>query len=698
MIFGQDLNLKAQWENYGPVDQPIGNNISAKGIGPIEFIQISETNPMALLAGSLYGGLFASDDGGNTWINSGSDRWLNSGCGWACFHPKNAQTWFATSIEQAKKGKPGKTGLKGGILRTVDNGLTWENIASYANFDHNSYVSIYGLRFHSKDNNKLYALTSIGLFLTENCLAKSVVWKKISPLKGSIYDLEIIGETVAVAVDLKRKWEVFFSEGQEFVSLKVLKDETRKISHVTIEKAGLNFYVLIDFASAKDEIWKINAKTKSIDVICNRGRVSFGAGYTFTLNPFNSNEIIVGNGLRVRKWLIDAGKFQKLNGDYHVDVEHAAYHPTIENKLFLATHGGVYKSDDNGLSWSFSSSGIGNAEVLGLAVSETDPNEIAVGLNHDGTVVRADWNKTGIYTWRQVNGGDALLPLISPTKSNVVFTSNQYTGGGLYYSKDTAVNNINIHGYNKVKTSGWAMASVLHPFYDSILFFNFTDKSPMKNIDVARTFDPSKKNSIQIISNFKASHGLEKYQVFSLFNSKFHPDILLAYVLDYTKDDNGKSITNHRLFKLSNVLDTSSSIVNNWRELELPRNGWVSSIVMDQKKWFKQYVSYTGGAQIDKNKPNDKSMIFYAKYRKSSHVISRNWDISSNIPSGIAGKYNMVYVTGKRVFIATQSGVYMGTKSTLRGGKLWRKVGSGLPHCKVYGLHYHEAQNYLLLV
>ncbi len=699
VVVGQDFNIDGRWENMGPVDLPIYKHISTTGTGPVEFVQISSKKTDYMLAGSLYGGLFFSNNGGELWINAGSDNWDYSSCGWAGFHPGDENMWFATSMQRTKKGKPGKLGKLGGVFRTVDQGANWESIADYSDFDRNSYVVIYGIRFHPKQVNKMYILTSIGMYFTEDCTAKNVKWNKVSYLDGMVYDLEVGENQLCASFKSKGKWNVVYSEDQQLLPIKKVKEESREINQITIENLGADFYLLVDFTKDRDEVWHFNGKTKETKVVCNRGRLIFGAGYAFALNPFNRDEFMIGNGLRIRKWNIPESKFYSLDNSYHVDVEHIIYHPTVENKLYISTHGGIFMSADNGGSWEFKSKGIGNAEVHGMAVSESDPEQIAIGLNHDGSLVRADWSKDGNYNWRFVNGGDALLPLINKNNPAVVYTSNQYTGGGIYYSDDTSKTVSNIHSKNGMRTSGWVMSAVLHPVEDSILFFNYmrSKKEGGERVDIARTFGNCEKEKTEVISNFYESHGLEKYQVYGIFNSKFHPDVLLAYVLHSTKNSKGKAITSHKLFILNNALDSSASVINNWRELELPRNGWIGDIEMDPKKWFKLYISYTIGTKANASKPDDKGMIFYTKYKKKSLAQTRSWDISANIPSGACGRYNLVYTTedGKAVFFATRSGVYMGTKSTLRGGKSWQKVGTGLPHCKVNGLHYHEEKKLL---
>ncbi|MFK8044346.1 MAG: hypothetical protein AB8B72_02535 [Crocinitomicaceae bacterium] len=698
LTYSQNVVLTNQWEEIGPFDNPIARSQTAAGLGPVEFIQISKKTPSLMIAGSLMGGLFYSENSGDTWENGGSDSWESSNCGWAVISPLDDNMWFGVSIRDGYNGGPGDIGKNGGIYRTKNKGVTWESVAKYSVFENATNTIIYGLRFHPTQPDKMYVLTSKGLFFTEDYSADYLEWTKVKYVKGSVYDLELTKKNLCFSVKYKQSWKVVVSEGQKLVPIPEITSEKREIKHITIEKSNNLFYFLIDFKTGKDEVWKYNPISKNVEVICKSASVTYGAGYTFAINPFDSNEIMIGHGLRVRKWLIAEQKFENLDNNYHVDVECVVYHPAIKNLLYIGTHGGVFKSSDSGENWQFKSYGFGNSEVLGMAVSGSDPNVIAIGLFHGGTLLRADWAKNGTYKWKQVNGGDALVPIINPNADSIVYTSNQYSGGGLFYSTDTAQHNKLLHYRKNYGTPGWSIDAKLHPKADSVLFFNFRHQEGASkgNVDVIRSVSPHITDSMEVISNFKITHNIDKYKVYGLFTSDFHPDILLAYIIS-KHTVKGKSKNRHRLFMLPNSLDTSAAISKQWVELELPRNDWIGDISLDPKKWFKMYITYSAGVPVKSSSPDDKGMIYHAKYKKSNYVLKRNWDISASIPSAKGGSRNLIITANKNVFVATSTGVYYGTKSTLKGGKSWQKVGNGLPNIKVSGLHYDESNQILIL-
>ena len=104
LSFGQIGGLNKDWVSIGRNSSPVNPKFRGDaGIGPIEFIRVYQEKEGYLLAGSLHGGLFFSENGGDSWINSGSDAWPHTGCAWADFHPTDENVWFACSnIKGAK--------------------------------------------------------------------------------------------------------------------------------------------------------------------------------------------------------------------------------------------------------------------------------------------------------------------------------------------------------------------------------------------------------------------------------------------------------------------------------------------------------------------------------------------------------------------------------------------------------------------
>lgn len=698
--FGQLTDFGKDWVSLGPNEKPVNPKKSDDaGIGPIEFVRVYSGKEGHLLAGSLSGGLFYSNNGGESWSSTGSDNWDYTGCAWADFHPDNEKVWFACSNFTGYNGKPGRIAENGGLLRTKNEGKTWQLIAGIRNFGQSTELIIYGTRFHPENSDFIFVFTSEGIYYSENCMADFVKWNRIPNVSGCVYDLDFMDNAMYLTNFVNEKWHIVKFDQHNyntFTKITDLENDGRPMRNLTIEPKQGELLIAKDFTKEKDEMCLYDPSTDSTWVILKNQSISFGSGHTLAVSPHQPNEFYFGNGTRVKKWAYPYDKALTVGSGYHVDVEFIAYDPFDSLKIYFATHGGVFISKNGNADWENMSDGLGVAEVMGLAVSKLDPSQIAIGTYHDGSMVLADFDQNGNYYWRQVNGGDGLIPLINPENNAIVYTSNQFEGGGLYYSDDTVKQvKRNLHSLNGLKTSGWELATVLDQADPNTVYFNFVEREGVNkgNINVCRTSNALERKSVEVVSDFFQTHKMKKYKVYGLFNSAAHPNVLIAYVLDYVKNEKGEQITNHRLFRTDKLSGTPEEVTASWYEIGHPNNTWIGDVEMDGYNPFRIFVSYTKGKDNPESMFGDRGMVYALKYRNDeTHALKRQMDISKNIPNDVAGRYNMAYskINGGSLFIATRTGVYYANSRVMRGKSRWVRIGGELPHCQVYGLDFKE--------
>lgn len=699
----QTDGLSGSWEFLGPEKKPLEDRRqSATGIGPVEFIESNKSTEGLLLAGSLNGGLFYTTDGGEQWINAGSDDWDYSGCSSAAFHPSNNKVWFANSVNHNANGGPGSIGHQGGVYRTTNSGLDWELVANLSSFIGSSYLTVFGMKFNPKNEKQLFIYTSEGVYFSEDCLANKIKWNRVKNVGGWVYDLEFTSNKVYLSQKQHAKWNLFSFDINNYSQIDTVPfvgDLIDSKTSITLEPQGDNLLVLVNFERKGDELWKLDFSKDSYDLILRNQRVIFGKGNTLACSPHNSDEIYVGYSTTIKRWLVSTKSEKRIRGGYHVDIEGICYDPFDTNKVYLATHGGVYTSEKDGQEWNSKSQGLGIAEVEGLAISKEDPNVMAIGCFHDGSMLRADFEKNGLYQWKNINGGDGLVPLMPENDLNVVYTSNQYLGGGMYYSNDSGKTSVNIHAQNNVKTSGWRMTGVLHPLDQNVLFFNFEvpNGSGKGNIDVARTDNPPGIKTIERMSNFKVSHGIDAYTIYGIYNSEYHPNVLLIHMIEETKDEEGKRKDVHRVWRTDNAMDSAKNVIHSWYPVEIPRSDWIGSLTLHPKKGHRMYMSYVSGKYGTELTEEDYGLAYLLKYKKSTHILKRQIPLTSNIEYSKAGRYNFTFDRKGGAYFATRSGVYHGNKKTLKGRGIWTPIGTNLPHCEVRGLYYHPKQNILTI-
>lgn len=695
-LYAQPYDFMSAWENLGPEEKPLEDRkSSATGIGPLEFIKACKTKEGLLLAGSLNGGLFYSENGGEQWINAGSDEWEYSGSGWADFHPKDEKIWFATSCMINNNGQPGLMGDKGGIFRTKDAGLNWELVADKTSFNGSPYLVVYGFVFHPDDANRLIVYTDEGLYSTSDCTAPKIEWKRITDLAGWIYDVQFTKNHVFISHMQFGKWHTYVaprSSPDRYKKVEFIEKMNDPIVGITFQPYKDDILILVNFTRKGDHLFKYDQLKDKEEVVLRTQRVLFGTGRTFAVSPHNPEEAIIGYSTTMKRWNIATKKNEpRMKGGYHVDIEYVEYDPFDSMKIYLGTHGGVYTSFDNGESWLPTSKGFGIAEVECIAVSPIDPNQIAIGCYHDGSTVRADWEGNGTYQWKNVNGGDGLKPLMADYDKRVLYTSNQYTGGGLYVSYDKGKTNVNIHNKKRIGTPGWQMAAVLNPADNKQLFFNYTIREPegKGNVDILRTSNPTDPDSHDRISNFMKSHNIPQYSVYGIYNSEYYPNSLFIHLIVSRKNEDGTPYFEHRMFKNDHITDSVDIVLSSWVELEIPRSDWIGSIYPDPKKSNKIYLAYVGGLDGE-----EKGLIYSLEFKRDS-ILKREKDISRNLPLSLTGRYNIAYDGNGGMFFGTRLGVFYGDKRTLKGKRDWRQIGFGLPHCKVHGLHFDPKENSL---
>ncbi len=117
--------MAGQWTEIGPVDVPIGTNVRALGAGRLHFLEFDDMNNR-ILCGSPSGGLFFSEDNGQTWKLGGMDYLPVIGVSHAqvAKHTNGGKTWFVATGD----GDDPEWERSNGIWRTTDKGATWDDI------------------------------------------------------------------------------------------------------------------------------------------------------------------------------------------------------------------------------------------------------------------------------------------------------------------------------------------------------------------------------------------------------------------------------------------------------------------------------------------------------------------------------------------------------------------------------------------
>jgi len=704
------LPCNTPWHELGPIRMPengitwLSQGGCNRGVGPIEFIQFYKNNTSKMLCGSNSGGLFYSDDAGQTWHQGGSDlQWDNSGCNWALFHPNNPNIWYASNSGPSLM-------YTRGIYRTFNHGQSWDKIADYASLNNNFWENINKMVIDfSQPDDVLFVPMTNGLFKSINLSNQNPTFNKLTdPLvDGNIYDLEmkIDNHNYLVAAVLDKGnpkfWHPIFSQDggntwNVISNYPVVIDIVPESGSVTIETTDANpnyFYFLIDtenpLTSAIYRYDAVSSAWTNLSDISNGHNITMGGGHGFGISQTTMDEIYVSGGVRYKTRILNSwnsyNDYATNVYDYHVDIEDLVAHPTYSNEIWMASHGGVYKSINKGENWVNMSEGIANAEVYRLATSETHPEFMLIGLNHDGTL-RSDPPYNSLWTplWRTVYGGDGLTPMIDYSDPSHMWASTQSfmvrsDNYGLEFSFNTIASYWN----------SWNVFAVLNSQNPIWQFSNGTTSQYLNRVEVMRSWNRGTNRNP--ISNFNQSHSMINYKTWKMYTAPSNGDYLYAHVLDYIS---GSPFPNQRLFRTKFANAANPQLT--FEELTMPRLAWISDLKADEENPNIVYITYSSD---DAMFPQGNGIIYKVDYTNSNTtpVIT---DLTKNLPYFGLGFTSLTRekATDGGMYLGSDVGVFYTNNKLLNDPNPsigWNLVGVNLPHVGINGVELNYVVNKL---
>lgn len=164
-----------------------------------------------------------------------------------------------------------------------------------------------------------------------------------------------------------------------------------------------------------------------------------------TADAFRSYVTGTGNWEMVGPALTPTNGTGQPNGNGRINC--IAFHPTDANTIFVgAPSGGLWKSTDNGSTWTEYSTGLVRLGVSSIVVHPTNPNTIYIGTGD-----RDGGDAPGYGVWRSTNGGSSWSSwnsgmgnrtvyeiLMHPTNSNILIAST--SSGRIYRSTNGGAN------------------------------------------------------------------------------------------------------------------------------------------------------------------------------------------------------------------------------------------------------------------
>ncbi|MBL8066253.1 MAG: hypothetical protein JNM34_10400 [Chthonomonadaceae bacterium] len=654
------------WKELGP--SPISGGFN----GRISAIACDPTDPNTIYIGGADGGVWKTSNGGGTWTPK-TDGAQTSSVGAIAIDPTNPQTLYVGTGE-ANYANHSRYGL--GVLKSIDGGATWTLLGT-APF---AGKTISKLVIDPSNSQVLYASVAAAGGFPELAAAKGHpgrlgpygVYKSTNGgVSWSLLGGGLPGEAATdLALNGSTPSTVYAAIGRPFGSTSngVYKSVDSGVTWTKLA-GGLPTANLgrISIACSSSDPQRLYALiVNRCDASGNNGSTlgaykSINGGSTWTSIPVGSFQATYG-------WYLCAVAVQPTNADtavfagfdllrttnggtsfstvtaQHVDNHALAW--DASGRLWLGCDGGVYRSTNNGTTWTNANTGFGACQFYaGISTSPSDNVTVLGGLQDNGTV---QLNGT---VWGNYIGGDGGYTCINPSTPSIRFA--QYQGAGnLFRSTNSGAT--------------WSSSGSGVSTSDRTAFF-----SPVE-------VDPTNSNRV-----FLATH--------RLYRSTNGGTSWAAISADLS---NGAGAV--RALALSKSNPNTIWVATNDGNISRSQDGGLT--------FTKMLTSIPGWPRVTREvtiDPEDASTVFLAVSQFGTDQIRRTKDagvtwqsLDGDLPDVPVNVVTIERFKGKTyLFAGTDDGLYR----SMDDGATWTRFGNRLPRCAVIDIRISVSQNRIVV-
>jgi photosystem II stability/assembly factor-like uncharacterized protein len=684
------------WKPIGPAPLDLTGGqlpLAGPGSGRATAVAVHPTTPSRLYLGTAMGGVWRSDNGGDSW-RALTDGLPVMAIGALAIDPAAPDTVYAGTGEGSLSGD---SYFGRGLLKSIDGGQTWTTLGADV-FGGTSIAKILLAR------GAIYVasvggVAGMGVACGSSLPAGSGLFK--SSDGGKTWNNLVKGDTVDLELDP--------AEGSTSEIVATFDGATSKV--VVLDEANgsqtpVTFAVpmtgRIELARAKTNAKLLYAGGESGVLRSDDGGATWRAlanappycgaqcwyDNVVEVDPLDGDTVYLGGSLcAVQKLSQTAGSAPVVSaltipgGDcknpgavwtrslVHPDVHAIVFDPTNPRLFYVASDGGIAMTDDSGAHWTRKNDGIATNQFYHLCVDPNDSTVVLGGMQDNGTAELGPFPGTTV--WNQVGPGDGAacaVNLKDPARANLfVLTSSQFGS------------------VTRVEADGTKSFSPL-PFDDKldgdenfVTLLTQDVKTPTTvyagTARLFRSTQGGRRGSWTPISpqltggsGLNASCGAGNYIT------------AIGVVPDSPRLYTGAS-TGH--------IFTSPDGGATWQDVTHPPlpNRWVTAIMAQPSDPKIVYASFSGFSQATSSRPGHifRSLDAGTTWSRFDFTLEP-LDIPFNALRLHPENPNIVY-----------AGTDLGVVATIDGGNTWGFLGSGLPNVAAYELLFHEKDSKLFV-
>ena len=416
----------SQWQAIGP------GNVA----GRVRAIAFDPANPARLLVGTASGGLWISDDRGDSW-RANHDFLPNLSISTVVFDPANPRTVYLGTGEAS-------AGLVGvGAFKSLDGGSTWTLLGPTSVDANADWRFVNRLAIHPTQTSVLLAGTTHidgdrgAIYRTAD---GGATWTKVAAMKALDIAFDpanpanvvagLDDGTLAYSRDAGFSW----TRTAPLVASPSGRGDTARAEIAFARSQPGLVYASVD--NEKGEVWRSDDGGETWTKVATPGHLGVQGDYdnAIWVDPFDAAHVIVA-GLDIYQSFDAGATFSKVSdwsrvphsphADHHVLVSPPDYGPS-RPMLFNGNDGGIYRAPNiravsaTGLGWENANQGLAVTQFYSGAGRTSAGGRIIGGTQDNGSLALAQGQ------WRAWRGGDGGFVAVDPASDQTIY-------GEIYY-------------------------------------------------------------------------------------------------------------------------------------------------------------------------------------------------------------------------------------------------------------------------
>jgi len=602
------------WIELGPMVYPVNVSGQETGTGRVNAIAFHPTNPDVFWIGAPSGGLWQSNDGGDSYF-SNTDQLPSLGVSSIIVHPVNPDTIYIGTGDRDAGNAPGL-----GVFRSVDGGANWTQLNNGM-----GDRTVSDMIIHPTNRRTILAATSNGIYKTINSGNNWTLKSGTSHFKdieyhptdanyvyataqGAFYRSMDGGDTwtqIATGLVVCSRMVLGVSPDEPDAVLCLLTGGSQRFQGIfkSTDK-GLNFT-------------RITPPSHANILGYNDGDDRSQAGYDLCMliDPDDADKILVGS-INIHLSTNGGLNFTKKthwSNQLHAD-QHAVARNPLNGRIYEGHDGGLHYSDDYFTTWTNISGGLRIGQTYRIGQAAYKRNLVINGYQDNGTSIVKD---DVFYT---VAGGDGMESAFDYSDENYVYTT--------YISEIKRSNTKGIGGWSVIakedlngidEEGAWVTPYSLHVTDPNTMFFGY------KNIWRTNNVKSSPPTWTKISNNLGGSNASN-----FVYTDQSPANVDVFYAVK----------TNNQLYRSDNV----NAATPTWVDLSA-------------------YLPNSGG-NIDDivSHPTDPETVYLLQSEKIYRSGDKGWtwtNITGNIPT--SNNLNTLVIDkfgNESLYVGTKTGVY----------------------------------------